>query len=73
MGYLTEGQRYEISALLQAGKTKKEICAIIGKDKSVLTESSEGIATSGVVIIWLIWHTARNENTGIRRLTPTCN
>ena len=37
MSHLTEGQRYEISALLQAGKSRKEICAIIDKDKSVLS------------------------------------
>jgi IS30 family transposase len=37
MSHLTEVQRYEISALLQAGKTRKEICEIINRDKSVLS------------------------------------
>jgi IS30 family transposase len=37
MAHLTQAQRYEISALKQAGKTKKEICEIIGKDKSVIS------------------------------------
>jgi IS30 family transposase len=36
MGHLTATQRYEISALLQAEKRKKEICNIVGIDKSVL-------------------------------------
>ena len=36
MSHLTEVQRYEISALLKAGKTRKEICKIINRDKSVL-------------------------------------
>jgi IS30 family transposase len=37
MGHLTKAQRYGISAMLQAGKTKKEISEKIGKDKSVLS------------------------------------
>ena len=37
MSHLTEGQKYERSALLQAGKSRKEICAIIDKDKLVLS------------------------------------
>ena len=37
MGHLTEGQRYEISAMLQAGFTRSAICERIGKEKSVLS------------------------------------
>jgi IS30 family transposase len=37
MSHLTEVQRYQISALLQAGKSKKIICDTICKDKSVLS------------------------------------
>jgi IS30 family transposase len=37
MSHLTEVQRYQISALLQAGKSKKFICETIDKDKSVLS------------------------------------
>jgi IS30 family transposase len=37
MSHLTEVQRYEISALIRAGKTRKEICEFICRDKSVLS------------------------------------
>jgi IS30 family transposase len=37
MGHLTEVQRYEISAMLQAGMSRKEICEKTGRDKSVLS------------------------------------
>jgi IS30 family transposase len=37
MAHLTEVQRYEISALIKAGETRKKVCEIIGKDKSVLS------------------------------------
>jgi IS30 family transposase len=37
MAHLTEVQRYEISALMKAGETRKKVCEIIGKDKSVLS------------------------------------
>jgi IS30 family transposase len=37
MGHLTRAQRYEISAMLQAGCSKKEICEKTGKDKSVIS------------------------------------
>jgi len=37
MGHLTEEQRYSISAMLQAGCTRKFICEQIGRDKSVLS------------------------------------
>ena len=35
--HLTREQRYQISALLQAGHSQKEIAGIIGKDKSVVS------------------------------------
>jgi IS30 family transposase len=35
--HLTEVQRYEISAMLQAEMSRKEICEQIGRDKSVLS------------------------------------
>jgi IS30 family transposase len=35
--HLTKMQRYEISAMQEAGMTRKEICEKIGKDKSVLS------------------------------------
>jgi len=35
--HLTLGQRYEISALLQAGHSRKEIAELTGKDKSVIS------------------------------------
>ena len=35
--HLTEIQRYQISALLQAGHTQKEISVLLGKDKSVIS------------------------------------
>lgn len=35
--HLTREQRYQISALLQAGHSQKEIAEIIGKDKSVIS------------------------------------
>jgi IS30 family transposase len=37
MGHLTEEQRYKISAMQQAGCTRKFICEQIGRDKSVLS------------------------------------
>ena len=37
MSHLTEGQRYTIARMLQAGYAKKDICIAIGKDKSVLS------------------------------------
>jgi IS30 family transposase len=37
MGHLTEAQRYEISAMLQAGIERKIICEKTGRDKSVLS------------------------------------
>jgi len=37
MNHLTEGQRYTIARMLQAGYAKKNICIAIGKDKSVLS------------------------------------
>ena len=37
MSHLTEGQRYTIARMLQAGCAKKDICIAIGKDKSVLS------------------------------------
>jgi len=37
MGHLTEEQRYTISAMQQAGCTRKVICQVIGRDKSVLS------------------------------------
>ena len=37
MSHLTGEQRYTIARMLQAGCTKKVICAAIGKDKSVLS------------------------------------
>jgi IS30 family transposase len=37
MGHLTEGQRYEIFAMQQAGLARKIICEKIGRDKSVLS------------------------------------
>ena len=35
--HLTREQRYQISALLQAGHSQKEIAEIVGKDKSVIS------------------------------------
>lgn len=35
--HLTREQRYQISALLQAGHSQKEIAEVIGKDKSVVS------------------------------------
>lgn len=35
--HLTREQRYQISALLQAGHSQKEIAEVIGKDKSVIS------------------------------------
>ena len=35
--HLTEIQRYQISALLKAGHTRKEISVLLGKDKSVIS------------------------------------
>jgi len=37
MGHLTRAQRYEISAMLQAGVAKKLICERINRDKSVIS------------------------------------
>lgn len=37
MAQITEEQRYTIFRMQQAGKTRKEICIAIGKDKSVLS------------------------------------
>jgi len=37
MGHFTEEQRYTISAMQQAGCTRKVICQVIGRDKSVLS------------------------------------
>lgn len=37
MGHITEGQRYTISVMLAQGDSRKEICAAIRKDKSVLS------------------------------------
>jgi IS30 family transposase len=37
MGHLTQAQRYEISAMLQAGIQRKEICKNTGIDKSVIS------------------------------------
>ena len=37
MGHLTEMQRYTISAMQEAGDSRKSICEKIGKDKSVLS------------------------------------
>jgi IS30 family transposase len=37
MAHLTEAQRYKISALKEAGMTRKKICEIVGIDKSVLS------------------------------------
>jgi IS30 family transposase len=37
MGHLTGEQRYEISAMLQAGFSRKTICDTIGRDKSVIS------------------------------------
>lgn len=37
MVHLIEAQRYEISALIKAGETRKKVCEIIDKDKSVLS------------------------------------
>ena len=35
--HLTREQRYQISALLQAGHSQKEIAELLGKDKSVIS------------------------------------
>ena len=47
MSHLTGEQRYTIARMLQAGCTKKVICAAIGKDKSVLSRELKrnGIST----------------------------
>lgn len=37
MHHLTQEQRYTISSSLQSGKSRSEICALIGRDKSVLS------------------------------------
>ena len=39
--HLTEVQRYEISAMLQAGKERKDTFKQIGRDKSVLIRELE--------------------------------
>lgn len=36
MNHLTIAQRYTIASSLESGKTRKEICLLIGRDKSVL-------------------------------------
>ena len=36
MAHLTEVQRYEIYALMKAGETRKKVCELIGKYKSLL-------------------------------------
>ncbi|MDR1349012.1 MAG: helix-turn-helix domain-containing protein [Prevotellaceae bacterium] len=35
--HLTQEQRYTIVRMLQAGCSRKEICIVIGKDKSVIS------------------------------------
>ena len=51
--HLTREQRYQISALLQAGHSQKEIAEIVGKDKSVI--SRELKRNRGGMVTMPVW------------------
>ena len=64
--HLTREQRYQISALLQAGHSQKEIAEVIGKDKSVISRELKRNGDKHIRPVW----PRRRSRTGAAREVP---